>query len=444
MREALAPTTPYTLVTMKAYVELPFVDNYDIEVADVHEFYASGISVQNCSGTYHPHGTAAIDETINGMVEGAHTPLLKGQGNFGSYTKTAPAAAARYTECKLLRETERYLLDPYYLAVTPMVDNYDGSHKEPVYLPAKLPYVLATGASGIAMATTTKIPAYSLESLRQAVIYWYTAKRPTSRGISKMLQLTSPYGGKTTADEDELHTLFTSNSAKIGWICDYNQPDDTTIEVTGFYPGWNYDSKLASLQLVDGVTEVRDLSEGETIRLVIVFNRNAPDAAYEKVQKQLEGFNTYRCNVTTRRKTKDEVPEARARFKNSTPFSVFQQWCIWRERIEIMALKNELKDLTRQLQREKLLLTAINHIDIIFKLLKTKGIDKIVKLAEALNISIDDSKYIWSIAVGRLDRLSGEEQQKKITKLNDDMRQVRYYIKNPVERIVKHLKADEV
>ena len=101
----------------------------------------SAKAVAFCMGTYHPHGDQAIYGALVGMVN-APIQLIQGQGNFGG--PFDPPAAFRYTEVRLSKFSDSILLDKDYLAVTPMHLNYDGSEKEPLYLPAPVSYTHLT------------------------------------------------------------------------------------------------------------------------------------------------------------------------------------------------------------------------------------------------------------------------------------------------------------
>ena len=108
--------------------------------------------VGDVMGKFHPHGDAAIYETIVRMAQtfSMRYPLIDGQGNFGSVDGD-PAAAMRYTEVRLSKIAEEMLADIEKNTVD-FVPNYDGSLKEPTVLPAKLPDLLLNGSSGIAVA----------------------------------------------------------------------------------------------------------------------------------------------------------------------------------------------------------------------------------------------------------------------------------------------------
>ncbi len=122
-------------------------------------------------GKYHPHGDAAVYDTLVRLAQdfSMRYPLVEGQGNFGSVDGDG-AAAMRYTEARLAALGEEMLLDLDKETV-PFVPNFDGSLNEPAVLPAKLPNLLLNGVGGIAVGMATNIPPHNLGELADAIAY---------------------------------------------------------------------------------------------------------------------------------------------------------------------------------------------------------------------------------------------------------------------------------
>ncbi|HET9983936.1 MAG TPA: DNA gyrase subunit A, partial [Longimicrobiales bacterium] len=122
-------------------------------------------------GKYHPHGDTAVYDTIVRMAQNfsMRYPLIDGQGNFGSVDGDAPAAM-RYTEIRMARIAHEMLADLDKETVD-FAPNYDGSEREPVVLPAKLPNLLVNGSSGIAVGMATNIPPHNLVEVVGACVH---------------------------------------------------------------------------------------------------------------------------------------------------------------------------------------------------------------------------------------------------------------------------------
>ena len=122
-------------------------------------------------GKYHPHGDAAVYESMARMAQdfSMRYLMVDGQGNFGSVDGDSPAAM-RYTEARLAKMAEEMLTDIEKDTVN-FADNFDGSLQEPVVLPSRLPNMLLNGASGIAVGMATNIPPHNLRELTSAINY---------------------------------------------------------------------------------------------------------------------------------------------------------------------------------------------------------------------------------------------------------------------------------
>ena len=135
------------------------------------KFTKSARIVGDVMGKYHPHGDTAIYDSMVRLAQNwtMRYTLVNGQGNFGSMDGD-PAAASRYTEARLDKAGNELLTDLDKETVD-FRDNYDGSEKEPVVLPAKLPNLLLNGQIGIAVGMATSIPPHNLGELVDAIVY---------------------------------------------------------------------------------------------------------------------------------------------------------------------------------------------------------------------------------------------------------------------------------
>ena len=143
---------------------------WDIGLKHNARFRKSAHVVGEVMAKYHPHGDAAIYDSMVRMAQYfsmRHT-LVHGQGNFGSMDGD-PAAAMRYTEAKLSAIAEEMLLDIEKNTVN-FSPTYDGSHREPIVLPSKLPNLLLNGTMGIAVGMATNIPPHNLGELCAGII----------------------------------------------------------------------------------------------------------------------------------------------------------------------------------------------------------------------------------------------------------------------------------
>ena len=122
-------------------------------------------------GKYHPHGDSAAYDAMVRMAQpfSLRYPMVDGQGNFGSVDGDS-AAAMRYTEARLTKMASDLMADLDKDTVD-MVDNYDGSLKEPSVMPSKFPNLLVNGSDGIAVGMATKMPPHNLREVCDAIVY---------------------------------------------------------------------------------------------------------------------------------------------------------------------------------------------------------------------------------------------------------------------------------
>src|ERR671936_1433120 len=144
--------------------------------------------VGDVMGNYHPHGDAAIYDTLVRMAQefSLRYPLVDGQGNFGSIDDDPPAAM-RYTEARLERLATELLRDIDADTVE-FGPNYDGSRREPLVLPARFPNLLVNGATGIAVGMATNIPPHNLRESIDAVIAYIDDPQIDTAGLMKHLK----------------------------------------------------------------------------------------------------------------------------------------------------------------------------------------------------------------------------------------------------------------
>ena len=236
-------------------------------------------------GKYHPHGDAPIYEAMVRMAQdfSLRYPLVDGQGNFGSVDNDPPAAM-RYTEARLSKIAEEMLLDIEKDTVD-FVPNFDSSLQEPSVLPARLPNLLVSGSSGIAVGMTTNIPPHNLSEICDAIVYLIDNPQATVEELMALVKGPDfPTGGIIWGKEG-IDNAYTTGHGKIILRA-------KTTELTGkggkrqiVITELPYQVNKAALveriaelvkaKRVSGVAEVRDESDREGMRIVIELKKEA-------------------------------------------------------------------------------------------------------------------------------------------------------------------------
>jgi DNA gyrase subunit A len=241
-------------------------------------------------GQYHPHGDSAIYDALVRLAQpwAMRMPLIDGQGNFGS-PGNDPAAAYRYTECRLaplamemLRDIDKDTVD--------FRDNYDGRSREPVVLPSRFPNLLVNGSEGIAVGMATKIPPHNLREVA-AGVHWYLANFEAADEellnalIERIPGPDFPTRGLIVGRRGIAEAYRTGRgSITMRAVVDIeeDQRGRTCLVVTELpyqVNPENLAAKIAELVRdgrVSGIADIRDESSGRTgQRLVIVLKRDA-------------------------------------------------------------------------------------------------------------------------------------------------------------------------
>ena len=167
-------------------------------------------------GKFHPHGdTAAYDAMVRMAQDFAQRyPLIDGQGNFGSRDGDG-AAAMRYTEARLAPIT-RLLLDELDEGTVDFIPNYDGSTEEPRLLPARLPFVLLNGASGIAVGLATEVPSHNLREVAAAAVALIrNDKLPDAEFVQLIPGPDYPGGGQIISSADDIRAAYATGRGSL-------------------------------------------------------------------------------------------------------------------------------------------------------------------------------------------------------------------------------------
>jgi DNA gyrase subunit A len=172
--------------------------------------------VGDVMGNYHPHGDAALYETLVRMAQpfSLRYPLIDGSGNFGSLDGDS-AAAMRYTECRLARLSDELLTEIDQTTV-PFRPNYDGTRTEPVVLPSRIPNLLINGATGIAVGMATNIPPHNLNEICTALIKLLGNADLSSVQLCRYVKGPDfPTGGQMLNSPEELKEIYKTGSGAI-------------------------------------------------------------------------------------------------------------------------------------------------------------------------------------------------------------------------------------
>ena len=236
-------------------------------------------------GKYHPHGDSSIYEAMVRMAQwwSYRYMLVDGHGNFGSMDGDG-AAAQRYTEARMSKFALEMLRDLNKNTVD-FQDNYDGSEREPIVLPSRIPNLLVNGATGIAVGMATNIPPHNLSETIDAVKLMMDNPEVTTRELMEVLPGPDFPTGGLVMGKAGIHRAYETGKGSI--VLRSRTEIETTksgrerIVVTEFPYMVNKNKvhehivRLAQEKRVEGITAVRDESSREGVRFVIEVRRDA-------------------------------------------------------------------------------------------------------------------------------------------------------------------------
>jgi DNA gyrase subunit A len=263
-------------------------------------FKKSARIVGEVMGKYHPHGDSAIYESLVRMAQdfSMRLPLIDGQGNFGSIDDD-PAAAMRYTESRLKKVTHT-MLDDLDKDTIDFIPNYDGNEKEPKVLPARFPNLLVNGSGGIAVGMATNIPPHNLGEVIDCVLAYIDNNELTFEEALKIVPGPDfPTGGiilgrsgSESAARTGRGSVIMRGRHKIEKAKGTGKVAIVITEVPYQVNKAKLVEKIAELvkeKKIEGITDLRDESDRDGIRVVIELRR---DAMEEVIINQLYSYTT--------------------------------------------------------------------------------------------------------------------------------------------------------
>ncbi|MGZ5194441.1 MAG: DNA gyrase subunit A [Ramlibacter sp.] len=273
------------------------------------KYRKSAQAVGETMGKYHPHGDSAIYDTIVRMAQpfSLRHPLIDGQGNFGSIDGDN-AAAMRYTEIRLDKIAHEMLADIDSETVD-FGPNYDGSHREPLVLPARLPNLLVNGSSGIAVGMATNIPPHNLNEVVDACLHML---RKPDATIDELMEIIPAPDFPTAA------IIYGVNGVKEGYRTgrgrvvmrakchfediDRGQRQAIIVDELPYQVNKKtLQERMAELvneKKIEGISHIQDESDKSGMRLVIELKRGeVPEVVLNNLYKQTQLQDTFGINM---------------------------------------------------------------------------------------------------------------------------------------------------
>lgn len=248
-------------------------------------FKKSARIVGEVLGKYHPHGDVAVYDTIGRMVQdfSLRYPLIEGQGNWGSIDGDA-VAAMRYTEARLAAIADEILTDIEKETVD-FMPNFDASLNEPVVLPSRLPNLVINGSSGIAVGMATNMPSHNLGEVVDAAVHLIDNPEAEIKDLMRYIKGPDFPTGGLICGRDPIKEAYSTGRGKLTLrgraSIERQKGNRDQIIITEIPYQVNKSTLIASMadlvegKKIEGISDIRDESDREGIRVVIELRRDA-------------------------------------------------------------------------------------------------------------------------------------------------------------------------
>ncbi len=373
--------------------------------------------VGDVMGKYHPHGDAAIYDTVVRMAQdfAMRYPLVDGQGNFGSLDGDNPAAM-RYTEVRLTKLAEEMIRDDIDKETVDWGPNYDGSEEEPLVLPARVPNLLVNGATGIAVGMATNIPPHNLAEVIDALHLLIDKPEITFKELMRAVPGPDfPTAGFIHGLEG-IRSAYTTGRGIIQVRARANvethlRTDKQSIVVTEIPYQVNKKRLLEAIaelireKKIEGVSDLRDESDREGIRIVLDVKRGeVPEIILNSLYKLTQMQTTFGIILLA-------IVDGQPRVM--TLKELLQHFLDHRKTVVVRRTRHDLRKAEERAHILEGILKALDRLDEVIATIRASQTppEARERLMETFALSEPQAQAILDM---RLQRLTGLEREKVV------------------------------
>lgn len=402
---------------------------WDVGLKSTAKLRKSATVVGEVLGKYHPHGDVAVYDTLVRLAQdfSMRYPLVQGQGNFGSLDGDG-AAAMRYTECRLTALAEEMMQDIDKETVD-WTDNYDGTRKEPMVLPAKLPQLLLNGSLGIAVGMATSIPPHNLSELVDGISYLIENPKSTTEDLLKFIKGPDFPTGGAIYDRQAIVQAYSTGKGAIINRASAEIVEDKKGAKQIIISEIPYQVNKASLletmadlikdKKIDGIKDIRDESDKDGVRVVIDLKSEAyPQKVLNRLYKLTDLQKTFHLNMLA---LVDGLQPQVLSLK-----SFLEQYVEHRYNVVTRRIKFDLERAKERAHILEGLKKALDHIDAIISTIR-KSADKEEAHGELCKKFKLSDAQATAILEMKLQTLAGLERKKIEDELKEKKRLITEY-----------------
>lgn len=258
---------------------------HELGLTSSAKYRKSATVVGEVLGKYHPHGDSPVYDALVRLAQefAMRYPLVDGQGNFGSIDGDPPAAM-RYTEAKMAKIASEMLADIEKNTVD-FVDNFDGTRKEPIPLPARLPNLLLNGSAGIAVGMATNIPPHNLNEVADAITYLIDNPEAAVEDLMRFVKGPDFPTGGAIFDVNEIRAAYATGKGRVVMRAKAEIEEEREGKYNIIVSEIPYQVNKSALivriaalvkeKKLDGISDLRDESDRTGMRIVIELKRDS-------------------------------------------------------------------------------------------------------------------------------------------------------------------------
>lgn len=376
------------------------------------QYQKSASVVGEALGKYHPHGDSAIYDTLVRMAQpfSLRSVLIDGHGNFGSIDGDS-AAAMRYTECKMSKVAAELLRDLNKDTVD-FTDNYAGNLKEPVVLPSKYPNLLVNGTTGIAVGMATNIPPHNLGEVIDATVAYIDNNDIDTLGLMEHIKGPDFPTGAVILGNSGIKKAYDTGRGivqvrAVAEIIEKNNRNTIIVREIPYQVNKSMlIQKIAELvrdKKIDGISDLRDESNRNGIKIVIEIKRDAnANIVLNNLYKHTSLQTSFGLNMLALSDGRPMVMPLK---------TILEKYVDHQKSVIIRRSKFELNKAENRVHVLEGFKVALDNIDEIIKLIKSASNDKeaLIKLQERFKLSEIQATAILEM---KLRRLTGLERGK--------------------------------
>jgi DNA gyrase subunit A len=398
------------------------------------KYRKSATVVGEVLGKYHPHGDAAVYESMVRLAQdfSMRYPLVDGQGNFGSMDGDS-AAAMRYTEAKLTSLAEEMMVDIEKDTVD-FIPNYDGSRKEPSVLPAKVPQLLLNGTMGIAVGMATNIPPHNLGELVDGIVHVIDNPDCEVRDLTKIVKGPDFPTGGTIYNQADITQAYLTGRGSIVTRAEAEIVETKNGQFQIVVTEMTYASnkattitKIAELVKTDklqGIRDLRDESDKDGVRIVIDLKKEAyPKKILNKLFTLTDLQKSFHVNILA---LVDGIEPKILNLK-----AIFDYFLDHRKVVIARRTKFDLEKAKDRAHILEGLKKALDRIDAVISTIRKSATKEIAHANLMKKFKLSD-KQATAILEMRLQTLAGLERKK----IEDELKEKKQLIKE-LEELLK-------